>query len=566
MTDNPPADFPTGDFPTGDFPTGDFPTGDFIVVGTGAGALAGAIAAKLNGLNPVIIEKAAVWGGTSALSGGGVWIPANPLMAREGVPDSIEEGMAYLEAAIGDVGPASSRERKLTYLRTGPRMVLDLEKLGVRWRRAKNYPDYYPGLRGAKIGRTIEAATFDGKRLGAAFDTMRGSDLAGMALTIDASPLIPIAFRSFKALSAFLAAIGTTMAFRMRGRMPLSLGAALVAQLMAIVQRLDIPVHLDTPLRSLIQRDGKVIGVVTGKDGHERQWDAPRGVLLAAGGFAKDAAYRLPLQGVTGEWSSASPDDTGDAHKIGAAAGAELALMDAASWFPVSITPDGRINAGIWERTLPGSIIVDSSGQRYTNEAASYLDAGLAMLERNRTVPALPSWLIFDQRYRNHYFFGSTPPRVTRAFVENGFFVKAPTLDQLARQCGIDADGLKRTVERVNAMAARGVDEDFRRGANVYDQFFGDSTHRPNPSFGPIDKAPFFAVRYYPGDLSTKGGLMTDEHARVLRPDGSVIEGLYAAGNCAAPVMGRTYPGAGATLGPAMVFAWIAGRHAAGAE
>jgi len=315
---------------------------------------------------------------------------------------------------------------------------------------------------------------------------------------------------------------------------------------------------------SLIEENGRIVGVVVG-DGEERIL-APRGVLLCAGGFAKDAEYRMPLQGVTGEWSPASPDDTGDAHKIGAAFGADLALMDAATWFPVSIYPDGTINPGIWERTLPGSIIVDHAGQRYTNEAASYVDAGLAMFERDRTTSAIPSWLIFDSRYRNRYFFGGTPPGVTEAFVKNGFFIRAATLEELAGKCGIDADGLKRTVQRVNAMAATGVDEDFQRGANVYDQYYGDPTNKKNPSFGPIDKAPFFAVRQYPGDLSTKGGLMADEHARVLRPDGSVIEGLYAAGNCAAPVMGRTYPGAGATLGPSMVFAWIAARHSAGAN
>ena len=540
------------------------PPYDFVVVGTGAGGLVGAIAAKLNGLNPLIIEKASVWGGTSALSGGGVWIPANPLMQRDGVADSIEDGLAYLDATVGDVGPASSRERRLAYLHNGPRMVLNLEEQGFAWRRAPRYPDYYPSLPGARIGRTIEGETFDGNRLGAWLKTLRSSGLPAVAINTDAAPQIPTAFRSLRSLFSTLGVVTKTLAFRLTGRVPLAVGRTLVGQLMAIVQRLGIPVRLDTPLRSLIEENGRIVGVVVG-DGEERIL-APRGVLLCAGGFAKDAEYRMPLQGVTGEWSPASPDDTGDAHKIGAAFGADLALMDAATWFPVSIYPDGTINPGIWERTLPGSIIVDHAGQRYTNEAASYVDAGLAMFERDRKTPAIPSWLIFDSRYRNRYFFGGTPPGVTEAFVKNGFFIRAATLEELAGKCGIDADGLKRTVQRVNAMAATGVDEDFQRGANVYDQYYGDPTNKKNPSFGPIDKAPFFAVRQYPGDLSTKGGLMADEHARVLRPDGSVIEGLYAAGNCAAPVMGRTYPGAGATLGPSMVFAWIAARHSAGAN
>jgi succinate dehydrogenase/fumarate reductase flavoprotein subunit len=538
---------------------------DFVVVGSGAGGLVGAIAAKLQGLNPVIIEKASVWGGTSALSGGGVWIPANPLMQREGVADSLEDALSYLDATVGDVGPASSRERRLAYLTNGPAMVAELEKLGFGWRRAPRYPDYYMDEPGARVGRTLEGTTVDGKQLGPWLNTLRSSGLPGMAMSTDDAPQIPTALRSLSSLGSLLGVLGRTMAYRMTGRTPLSLGQTLVAQLMVIVQRLGVPVLLETPLRSLVQEGGKVVGVVVGDGDGEREIAAPRGVLLCAGGFAKDAAFRAPLQGVSGEWSPASPDDTGDAHKIGASIGAELALMDAATWFPVSIYPDGTINAGIWERTLPGSIIVDGSGRRYTNEAASYVDAGRAMLERDKTVPAIPSWLIFDTRYRSRYFFGSTPPGVNAALVKDGFFIRADSLDELADRCGIDPEGLKATVARVNAMAPTGTDEDFRRGENLYDTYYGDPTNGKNPAFGAIDKPPYYAVRYYPGDLSTKGGLMADEHGRVLRPGGAVIEGLYAAGNCAAPVMGRTYPGAGATLGPSMVFAWIAARHSAGA-
>ncbi len=537
---------------------------DFVVVGSGAGGLAGAIAAKLSGLNPLIIEKAPVWGGTSALSGGGVWIPNNPLMKRDGVADSDEEALAYLEATVGDVGPASSIERKLAYISAGPRMVAALAGQGFEWTRAPRYPDYYQKAPGAKVGRTLEATNFDAHRLGPWLDTMRRSGMRPLAMNTDAAPQIPTSFRSLKSLMSTLRIFGRTLVFRLKGQVPLSMGETLVAQLMAVVQKLDIPVRLDTPLRSLVQdASGRVTGVRVGKEGAEEEIPAPRGVLMAAGGFAKDAAYRQPLQGVTGEWSPASPDDTGDGHKIGAAAGAELTLMDAATWYPVSITPAGDINVGIWERTLPGSIIVDGTGQRYTNEAASYVDAGRAMLERDKTAPAVPSWLVFDTRYRNRYFFGQIPPRVVKPMVESGFFLRGDTLEELAGKCGIDPAGLANTVARVNAMAKTGVDEDFDRGDNVYDHYYGDPTHKPNPSFGAIDKPPYYAVRYWPGDLSTKGGLMADKHARVLRQDGSVIEGLYVAGNNAAPVMGRTYPGAGATIGPSMVFAWIAGQHAA---
>ena len=538
---------------------------DFIVVGSGAGGLVGAIAAKLNGLNPLVIEKTDRWGGTSALSGGGVWIPNNPLMQREGVEDSFEAALAYMEATIGDVGPASSKERKVAYLNVGPQMVLALEQQGLGWVRAPRYPDYHQDQPGARVGRTLEGVNFDGKKLGDWLKTMRRSEMPSMVMGTDDAPVIPVMLRSLKAFSRFMGIIARTAAWRVRGREPLCLGGTLMGQLMVIVQRLGIPVLLNSPLKSLIQDGDKVVGVVIGEGEAERRIMAPRGVLLTTGGFAKNSQYRQQFQEVSGEWSPASPGDTGDAHQIGAEVGAELALMDAATWYPVSILPNGTINVGIWERTLPGSIIVDASGQRYTNEAASYVNAGRAMLDRDKTVGAVPSWLIFDARYRSRYFFGDTPPGMNGDLVKNGFFIKAPTLDQLAAKIGIDAAGLNRTVERVNAMAATGVDEDFGRGDNVYDQYYGDPGNQPNPSFGPIDKAPFYATRFYPGDLSTKGGLMADEHARVLRADGSVIEGLYAAGNCAAPVMGRTYPGAGATLGPAMVFAWIAGHHSAAA-
>lgn len=536
---------------------------DFIIVGTGAGGLVGAIAAKLNGLNPIIIEKTPLWGGTSALSGGGVWIPNNPLMQRDGIEDSFEAGMAYMEATIGDVGPASSKARKTAYLTQGPAMVTALAGQGFAWTRAPRYPDYHQDQPGARTGRTLEGKTFDAHRLGVWWDTMRRSQLPSMAMTTDDAPQVPTMFRSLASLSSALRMVARTAAWRLRGRQPLSMGTTLVAQLMAIVQRLGIPVLLDTPLKSLIRENDRVVGVIVSEGAAQRRIAAPYGVLLAAGGFAKDATYRRQFQEVDGRWSPASPGDTGDIHRIGADIGAELALMDAATWYPVSIMPEGTINVGIWERTLPGSIIVDASGQRYTNEAASYVNAGRAMLDRDKTIKAVPSWLVFDQRYRSRYFFGAVPPGQSAKLVKNGFFVKAASLEELAAKCGIDAAGLKRTVERVNAMAKDGVDQDFGRGNTVYDHYYGDRSHQPNPSFGPIDKAPFYAVRYYPGDLSTKGGLMADEHARVLRADGSVIEGLYATGNCAAPVMGRTYPGAGATLGPSMVFAWIAGQHAA---
>jgi len=213
---------------------------------------------------------------------------------------------------------------------------------------------------------------------------------------------------------------------------------------------------------------------------------------------------------------------------------------------------------------MPGAIVVDQAGERFVNESASYVDVGRALLERDRTVPAVPSWLVLDARHRRRYPFGAFPPgRTPRALVESGFFLRAGSLVELAGKMGVDPAALLRTVARFNGFTGSGVDADFGRGGNVYDRYYGDPRVRPNPNLGPIDHPPFWAVRVYPGDLGTKGGLLTDEHGRVLREDGASIRGLYAAGNTTATVMGRTYPGPGGTIGPAMVFAHLAARRMA---
>ncbi|NHF65594.1 FAD-dependent oxidoreductase [Xanthomonas hortorum] len=539
-------------------------TFDFIIVGTGAAGLVAALTAHKNGLKPLVIEKADVWGGSSALSGGGLWIPNNHLMQADGENDSLEAALTYMDDVIADVGPASSRERKLAYLENGPAMAKLMEELGFRWTRAPRYPDYYPDRPGGRIGRLLEGRTFNGKRLGPWLKTLRKTAQPSLAMDIDSIPRLPTVIRSARSFFTTLRVFVRTLAFRLTGRVPSSQGQSLVAQLMFMVQERRLPVSLSTSLKELVFEGSKVVGVVVEDHQGLRTINATKGVLLCAGGFARNAEFRLKHQGVTGEWSSASPDDQGDAIQIGAAAGAATALMDDAWWGPSFMYPDDVPGFCLWERTLPGSIIVDDKGERYFNEAESYIDAGHAMLARNKIAGAIPSWLIMDGRFRRRYVFGTMPPGLTpKAMFTSGFFEMADTLDELARKCGIDAAGLKRTVERHNAFSKSGVDEDFGRGRTVYDHYFSDSSVKPNPTLGPIDKGPYLACKVYPGDLGTKGGLLTDEHARVLRDSGEVIDGLYASGNTTASVMGRTYPGPGSTLGPATTFAYIAANHAA---
>jgi 3-oxosteroid 1-dehydrogenase len=293
-------------------------------------------------------------------------------------------------------------------------------------------------------------------------------------------------------------------------------------------------------------------------------------VLLSAGGFAKNAQMRETYERAptSTEWTSVPPGDTGDAIRAGIDIGAATALMDDAWWGPTLVDPaTGTPSFILWERSFPHSIIVDSSGRRFMNESESYVDAGHHQYERNEQVPAIPAWLIVDARHRRRYPMATLPPGLTpRSALKSGFLTKAVTLDELAGAIGVDPAGLADTVERFNALAGAGVDEDFGRGRTAYDHVYGDPSNHPNPNLGTIERAPFYAVKVWPGDLGTKGGLLTDEHARVLREDSTPIPGLYAAGNTTASVMGRTYPGPGSTIGPATTFAYIAMRHLARGE
>ena len=345
-------------------------------------------------------------------------------------------------------------------------------------------------------------------------------------------------------------------------------GRALAAQLLYQALQRGAQVVLRTPAKGLVLRDGRVAGVMAvGPDGQELTFTARRAVFLGAGGFARNAEMRQRYQPapVTGAWTSAGKSDFGDGIRLGMEAGAALALMDEAWWGPASVMPNGAAVFHVSERSKPGSLIVDAKGRRYMNEAISYVDAGHAMFAHNADGAAIPSWLIFDQRYRSRYPFGVLFPGITpKALVDQGYFRRAGSLPELAALCGIDALTLVATIERFNGFAAAGKDLDFGRGDNPYDTWFGDPRVKPNPCLAPIARAPFYAVQLYPGDLGTKGGLVTDEHGRVLREDGSAIAGLYASGNTTASVMGRRYPGPGVTLAPAITFAFLAMRHAAG--
>ncbi|MGP4099851.1 FAD-dependent oxidoreductase [Nonomuraea sp. KM90] len=534
-------------------------TVDVLVAGSGAAGLSAAIAAADGGLDVLVVESTSKWGGTTSVSGGGLWMPANPLMLRDGVPDSAEEALRYMDEVIAEAGPASSPERRKAFARTAPEVVAFLGRHGVRWRRSPDYPDYYPDRPGGKVGRAIEAAPFDTRLLGDWYDKARSKE-SGIPLPLMTDDVWLLS-RAWSTPSGFVR--GARFVFRSLGQLaggkrPAGIGGALAASLMHIVRNQQTPVWLSAPIVDLVIEDGAVVGAVVERDGRPRRVRARRGVVLAAGGFAGNAEWRSKHHGIPG-YSSAPEGDLGTAIEVGVRAGGALALMDDAWWGASLVGPDGKARFLVSERSFPFSIMVDANGERFTNESASYIDVGHDMLAHH--VPG-PMWLISDVRHTRRYLNTALLGQA-RKWSRAGLLVQAPTLESLAAKIGVDAVRLGAAVKRFNGFARTGVDEDFGRGRTVYDNYYGDPRVKPNPNLAPLEKGPFRAVRVYPGDLGTKGGLLTDEHARVLREDGTAIPGLYAAGNTTASVMGRTYPGPGSTIGPAVVFGYRAARHAA---
>lgn len=537
---------------------------DVVVCGSGAAGMVAALTAARNGLSAVVIEKTDKFGGSTARSGGGVWIPGNSVLKRAGVKDSPEQASAYLARVAGE-GVEPARQQAL--LAHGPAMLDMLRAASpVEFEWIPGYADYYPEAEGGLAGgRTIEPVPFDGRVLGDDLDSLNPPYLPAppdVSITAAEYRWLSLGTRHPRALMAAASVASRTAQTKLFGRRTLSLGQALAAGMRAGLSRAGVPLWLETPLTGLVISDGRVTGVEATKDGQPVVIKARRGVLIATGGFERNAQMRAEYQRqpIGTEWTVGSPGNTGDGIVAGQKAGAGLDLMDDAWWGP-SIPLTGGPYFCLAERSLPGSIIVNGVGQRFSNEAAPYVDAVHAMYDRHTDdKPHIPAWMITDQRYRNNYVFAGLPPRksLPRRWFAAGVVFKADTLTELAEQIKLPADGLTETVERFNGFAKSGKDEDFGRGDSAYDRYYGDPRCRPNPNLAALDLAPFYAIKIVPGDLGTKGGLRTDERARVLRQDGSPIAGLYAAGNASATVMGHSYAGAGATIGPAMTFGYIA--------
>ncbi|GBG40185.1 3-ketosteroid-delta-1-dehydrogenase [Mycobacterium montefiorense] len=554
---------------------------DVLVVGSGGGGMAAALTAHASGLDTLVVEKSSHFGGSTALSGGGIWVPGAPSQRRGGYcpdPDGVVEYL--LKITEGLVSEARIRQ----YVESAPKMLEFLEELSgwfeFVWK--PGYADYYPELPGgSELGSTINVPAIDLRKLGADEKTL----LAPLALAPRGIWLGPKDLRTFYRIRQSWAGKGVLLKLiwrmvkaRVLDERMAAIGQSLAARLRLAMRENDIPLWLDAPMTELvIDAGGSVTGAVLERDCAKQRIGARRGVILASGGFDHDLAWRkeqLPV--VDQDWSFGNPAAMGDGIRAGQKVGAATDLLDEAWWFPAIQWPDGRMQFMLNERMMPAQFIVNGDGKRFINEAAPYMDFGHAMIDGQQSgVTHIPCWLITDHRSFNRYVVGGHLPipkipgapvptgrKVPSAWLESGVVKAATSWDEMAAKIGVPATELRATAARFNELARQGHDDDFNRGDSVYDNYYGDPT-LPNPNLYPLGDPPYYAFRIVLGDLGTSGGLLTDEYARVVRPDGTVVPGLYAVGNTSAPVMGRSYAGAGATIGPAMTFGFVAAKHLA---
>jgi len=553
---------------------------DLLVVGSGAGALSAAVTAAHLGLQVVVVEKEPVLGGTTAWSGGWMWIPRNPLARAAGIEEDAEEVRRYLRHATGEHYDAARLEMFLAH---GPRMVeFHQQHTALRFIDGNAIPDFLGHAPGARTGgRSVCAAPFDASVLGADLQRLRPPrdilSFWGMSIGGDLRHFLRSG-RAFDSLRYVAGRVvrhvgqvlrhgqGTT---RMAGN---ALAAALLKS------ALDKGVRLFTghPAVGLVTEEGRVVGARIRTPQGERTVRAARGVVLAAGGFPHDAQRQRELFAHPEHYSAAPLGNTGDGLRLGESAGGQVArsLAQPGAWAPVSLVPrDGGSVAHfphLIERGKPGLIAVDRGGRRFVDEAGSYHAFMRALFDRHATkYPGQPveAWLVCDHRFQRRFGLGHSKPRPLPIgwHLHTGYLQRADTLEGLARACGIDPQGLAQTVAGYNVHAREGRDPQFHRGEIPYDRMQGDAEHTgPNPCVAPIEHGPFYALRIVPGSLGTFAGLRGDAHGRVLDAQGQPITGLYAAGNDMASVMGGHYPSGGITLGPAMTFGYILAHHAAG--
>jgi len=554
---------------------------DVLVAGSGAGGLAAAVAARKSGLEVIVVEKESLFGGTTARSGGWLWIPNHPMQAAIGIRDSLEEASTYL---LHEAGEKYDPERVNAFLTAGPRMIEWFQReTAVRFDPSATFSDYHPDAPGGKAGgRSIVASAFDGRELGPLLGKLRPPlpELTVFGVMIGSGVELTHFMRWSKSFTSALFVarrlLGHGIALLVHGRgVRLTNGNALAGRLLKSAQDAGVQLWESSPVTELLCAEGRVTGALVERGGRTLRVTARKGVVLACGGFPQDAQRKRRLFAhAEAHFSPAPPGNTGEGLRLAQAAGARIdeSLPNAAAWVPVSKVPcAGTGNAGSFglfphfiDRAKPGVIAVTTKGRRFVNEGNSYHDFIQALLAQGETT----AWLVTDHRAIRAYGLGFVKPRPLPLGpqLKSGYLKTGATFEQLAAACGIDAPSLKHTLDHYNRHAKSGTDPDFHKGSTAYNRFYGDPEIAPNPCLAPIVDGPFYAVQVHVGDLGTYAGISTNGHAQVLDGNKRPIPGLYAAGNDALSIMGGNYPGPGITLGPAMTFGWIAARHMAGAD
>nr|WP_279635586.1 FAD-dependent oxidoreductase [Paraburkholderia unamae] len=553
-------------------------TCDLVVVGSGAAGLATAITAKKRGLDVVVLEKEPVFGGTTALSGGVLWIPLSQYGRQQNPADSVERVREYMMSETGSNYDAAAVQ---CFIENGPKMVEFFERETEMKFVPTLYPDYHPDAPGGvDIGRSILAAPYDIRGLGKDMQRLKPplETITFMGMMFNSSNAdLKHFFRATKSIVSFcyvarrLATHIKELALYRRG-INVTSGNALAARLAKSALAIGIPIYTSTPVKEVLSKQGKVVGVLASAADGELRVAARQGVVLACGGFPHDLkriAQVYPHVRSGGEHLSPTPvGNTGDgltmAEKVGGAV--QLGFPDASAWMPVSKVPFGKGRTGVFphllDRYKPGVIGVLRSGQRFTNESNSYHDVGSALIRACEGERETAMWLICDKVALGKYGLGyaKPAPMPVGPLLRKGYLVKGETIGELARNCGIVPDALEKTIRAYNVDAGRGEDPAFHRGSTSFNRYLADPDNKPNPCVAPISTGPFYAVKVVMGDLGTFDGLRTGVTGEVLRADGSEIEGLYAVGNDRRSVMGGNYPGAGITHGPNMTFGYVTGN------
>lgn len=554
---------------------------DVLVMGSGGAGQTAALRARDLGLDVLIVEKGDTWGGSTAMSAGAVWLPDNQAMKDLGLHDSEDEGVKYMTHLTGGTIP---EERIRTFIREGNRMIAYLAAhTHLRFTSLGSYPDYVPEDPGGSLGgRSLDPEPFDGNELGEEFRTLHDPYPPAMImgkflLTVpQAQEMLQPGLGPKLIMAKGMAAYAARARKRkVHGRDPfLTMGQALMGRLrLSLIER-GVPLWLRAPVESFVQEKGRVVGATITRDGTPMKIETRVGVMVAAGGFERNDEMRKQYQRapIEASWTVGNYDNTGDGILAGEEIGAQLdtELMREAWWMPATLAPNVKYtNVLMIEKSLPHGIFVNRDAKRFLNEGENYNDLVIKMYEQDaKDHASIPAWFIVDKTYRSRYNLGPVLPSFVMSDKKlppdwqpgAGWLHRADTLEDLATDIGLDPAALRATVDRFNGFARTGVDEDFRRGASANDRYYSDPRAKPNPTLGPIETPPFYAIPVTPSDLGTKAGLVTDLGGRVLDKKGKPIPGLYGAGNSTSTVMGTRYAGAGATIAPAMVFGFLAGE------